>query len=742
MPSQPEVAKLSPELVQGVTQLARALMAAARNWTLYPPEHPAVRASSQKFSKAIQETTTGAVFSIIITPETLLIEGIPVPVSQPITEAALLLHDRDILQITFGGAVPTDAIHKFLTLLSKDTAALREGGGPEVIWGREGHKSITLEQIDYRKVLEDRDVDKWERRHDDIWRSIVSTIVLGQKTLDEVAQQRLLGIACDAEQVGDLAAAVMASKCAPDGSPLITTQAATVLAAFRHLTSIVGVKAPDQAGEVMRNLASAAATLDPHVVMQMMQSEDDPAESVKVVQGMAAAFDDMKVAQLLATALATEGQATSRLAQVFDTIASDTERKQRVLTLTRTLLSETSFGQSKDFKAIWASMDELLISYNEKPYVSEQYKASLDGGGARSEEMAARDLPKELPEWMDSLGQQNVRTLSVTLIIDLLKLERDAERAAEIADDMTALGEDLLMSGDFPEVCDVTVALSHAAADEAFVARAPCGEALMSLATSHAMHETVGVLGDLDAEQVKLFGEICLTVGPASVDALGATLRIEAETPARLRAADIIVSFRAGAVPRLAPFLDEERWVVQCHAADVLGRIGSPEAVPLLQPLLRRGNPKVLRHAISALAGINDPAAARAIHTVLRTATGEMRRAVIDALVAGRDVRVVPMLVRILDESEPLGKDHAVVLDTLGALKHVHTDNAVRPIAGVMRHKRWFARRRTRNLKNTAVDALAVIGSDASRKALDDAAVSGDRLLRKIVKAKLPGLSA
>jgi HEAT repeat protein len=239
-----------------------------------------------------------------------------------------------------------------------------------------------------------------------------------------------------------------------------------------------------------------------------------------------------------------------------------------------------------------------------------------------------------------------------------------------------------------------------------------------------------------------MFGEICRIVGPACVDALGATLRVEAETPARLRAADIIVSFRAGAVPRLAPFLDEERWFIQCNAADLLGRIGSPEAAPLLQPLLRRGNPKVMRHAVAALAGINDPAAARAIHTVLRTATGEMRRAVIDALVAGRDVRVVPMLVRILDESEPLGKDHAVVLDTLGALKQVHTDNAVRSIAGVMRHKRWFARRRTRNLKNTAVDALAAIGSDASRKALDDAVARGDRLLRKIAKAKLARPSA
>ena len=34
---------------------------------------------------------------------------------------------------------------------------------------------------------------------------------------------------------------------------------------------------PERLPEVMGNLATAAAQLDPHVVMQVMQTEDDPA---------------------------------------------------------------------------------------------------------------------------------------------------------------------------------------------------------------------------------------------------------------------------------------------------------------------------------------------------------------------------------------------------------------------------------------------------------------------------------
>src|SRR4029079_9968984 len=120
--------------------------------------------------------------------------------------------------------------------------------------------------------------------------------------------------------IADLATAVAAPKCALDGSPMLTTQAATVLAAFRHLTSIVSVMSPERMPEVMTNLTSAAAQIDPHVVMQVLQSADESA-GVQVVRGMAAAFDDVKVAQLLATALALDGQASDRLAARFKTNA-------------------------------------------------------------------------------------------------------------------------------------------------------------------------------------------------------------------------------------------------------------------------------------------------------------------------------------------------------------------------------------------------------------------------------------
>src|SRR5204863_7969299 len=102
---------------------------------------------------------------------------------------------------------------------------------------------------------------------------------------------------------------------------------------------------------------------------------------------------------------------------------------------------------------------------------------------------------------------------------------------------------------------------------------------------------------------------------------------------------------------------------------------------------------------VAALGAIADPAAARAIQTVLRAATGDVRRAVTEALVAERDPRVVPMLVRIIEESQPLGKDHDVVLETIDALGQVGPDAAVPILVSTAQRRKFLGGRKLRALK-------------------------------------------
>lgn len=735
-----QVSQLSPELSRGLLLMARALLVAVRNWTLYPPEHPTVGASVERFAAAIRDATNGAAFAIGVTPDTLMIAGAAADGSQTgIAEAAALLHDRDILTITFVGAVPADTLRAFLRMLTLDPDERRRRGGPARVWAAEGLNTIAIEQVDYAKVLarEEGGAAAEPAKRDGLWRSIVMSIGSGPNALfDDRAQERLLAISASPGDIGDLATAVAAPKCTADGSPMITSQAATVLAAFRHLTSIVSVMSPDRMPQVMSNLAAAAAQLDPRVIMQVMQTPDDPAAAT-VVAGMAGAFDDVKVAQLLATALALDGRASDRLATIFNTIAPDEDRKRRVLTLTRSLLSETDFGKSAQFQALWTSTEALLVSYNDSEYVTEAYRNTLDGVGGRAEILAGGELPPDLPAWMESLGQASVRVLSATMLIDLFNLERDPARASDLAPDLSALAEDLLMAGAYDDAVMVTRALQARAGAPQAIGRDACRQALDQLGESLAMRESIALVGDLDDDNWDAMKAVVDTIGVSSVEALKSVVAVEADDLTTARAEAVIAGFGQKAVTRLASLVSDPRWFVQRRAARLLGRIGTADAVPLLQALLRQKDPRVAREAVAALGVIPDPAAARAIHTVLRAATGDVRRAVIEALVAERDPRVVPMLVRILEESQPLGKDHDVVLETLEALGTVGTDAAIPALLAMARRRKFFGGRKLRALKDRSVDALARLDTAQSKAALKEAATQGDGYLKKIAGAKL-----
>ncbi len=736
----PEVSRLSPEIERDLLQLARGLLVAVRNWSLYPPQHPAVGSAVGRLYEALKSSSFGSAFTIGITPATLLVDGKSADRKESaIAEAAALLHQCDLINITFLGDVPPEAIQTLLRVISLDSTDRRRRGGLARVWTTDGHPSILLEQVDYQEVLARTEDDVAEpAKRDDIWRSIVMSLTAGHKVvLDELEEQRLLAIASSPADIGELAHEVMAPKCTHDGSPMLTSQAVTVLAAFRRIASLASVMLPDRLPQVMSNIATAAIHLDPHVVMELMHSDED-AQGVPVVAGIVNAWDDAKVAHLLASVLALDGQVSDRLATVFSTIAPDEERKRSVLTLTRDVLSRTDFGRSSQFQALWASAEELLISYNDKPFMDDSYRAALDGVGRRAESMAGGGLPSDLPQWMDSIGPTSIRALSVTLFVDLFTLERDPARAGDIAQDMEAFAEELLMAGAYDETRTLTTTLADRLTTAKAIGRDACRQALERLGESVAMRETAALIGEVDKRSWQSMSDVLTTIGPACIEALKPLVMLEHDTLGSERAAALIVGFGAPAVARLESLVTDAQWFVQRNGARLLGRIASPDAVPLLQPLLRRAEPRVARAVVSALCNIDHPSAARAIHTVLRTATGELRRAVVEALVADRDPRVVPILVRIIDESDALGKDHDIVLESLAAMGMVGTDQGVPTIVALIgRRRRFFRRRKLRALKDAGVRALSRIGSSEAVQGLENAARTGDRMLRKIVAQRI-----
>jgi hypothetical protein len=724
-----------PDVTRNAMAAARALTIGLRAWNLYPPEHPALGLAVERLMAVTFESTQQGPLMLAVTPVSLLVDGEPLEGPDgSVGECARLLHELDIVQLSFVAPAPEDAIRSLLSTLTLERTERRKRGGPSAIWAAQGHPSIVLEQIDYQALLE-READAGPARRDVLWQSIVRSIVAGRRTFSEEEQQRLLEISRDAWAVGELAGDCRAAYSTADGSPLLTTQAATVLAVYRHIAATVGVLEADRADEVMGNFAVATASLDPSLAFEVVRLEEGSDHPQPIVAALKSNFDDQQIALLLARSLAKAGSATGRLSQILDTIAPDAQRRRRVLRLADKLLSERDFGATRPITDIRASLDELLLKYDEKEYVSAEYQDSMDAATTRAAEMGIRDLPPELNEWLETLGHDNVRDVSGQLLIDLLGLETDATRAAELAQDMSTFALDLLLAGAYRETERIVSALRTAMTKPEAVAADAALRAIERIARDGAMSDAIGLLADLGPEDAAAIASLCRAIGPPVAPAVINGFAREDGGLQAQRSAAILISLGPAAIPEISQDLDDRKWFVQRQLAQVIGSIGTAAAVPPLQSLLRKPDGRVLKAVIKALAGIDDPAAARALQMVLRAASADTRNAVIQALVALRHPRVVPMLARIIDESDPLGRDFEVVLESLEAIASFKDDRAIRPISNVARQRRWLAPRRTGRMRQRAVQALSTVDTPAAAGALAILHNTGDWHLRRVLRA-------
>jgi hypothetical protein len=737
MSETPERTILSAAESQALVTLSRGFLSAVRNWALYPAEHPTVRAAIERFRDAIAQALEAKVTSAIsVTPTSLLVRGIPAPDDVAIAETAALLHAHGILEIGFDPVVPAEAPARLLAFLGRPSVSFQEQGGVSEAWAQHGHPAIRIEAVDYRKVLEDHDAEKAVPRRDDVWRAIVSALASGRRTLDEREQERLLELADDPGELAALADTLIAEKCTPQGSPMVTTQAATVLASFRHLGSIASVLAPDRAQAILKNLATALLQMDPHVSMQLLFLEGQRSRADE--PRLATALSEEGVAQLLATVLALEGQASPCVAQMFELLVPDLGRRRGVLERARMLARGRHTGD-QPFDAFWDSIEELLLSYNDQAFVTSEYRAVLDGSGAGSGtgDQASAPPVAELTEWITTVSEDHLRQLSIILFADLLRLETHTDRAIAALNQLADLADDLLIAGMYEDTMHVLEAIREAAAREDLMT--PSAQALQRIGTSEGVREAAAMIADLGETEWSLLARCYRAIGASCLDALGALLLSGDDNLAAERAGDVFVAIGEDAIQPLVRLLDESPTTVRPRVAALLGRIASPAAVPALQAMLRAHDSRVIQAAVRALAGIDDPAATRAIHLALRASDGRAREMVVDALVAVADRRVVPMLVRVLESSRPLGSDYQVALHALDALARLRDGRAVCAVAAVMFLRRsllrsCFSRRKVRTLKRAAVRTLLETGDAAALQALDRAGRTGDRMLRGIVR--------
>jgi hypothetical protein len=460
------------------------------------------------------------------------------------------------------------------------------------------------------------------------------------------------------------------------------------------------------------------------------------AEGSRVMQAALGRMPDESIARFVASNVAKHTP-IDRLAQAFQSLVLDGGERQRLLALARDEVAATPVGGEPGFGEMWDQVAaRMLTSYSDEPYVSDDYGRELSSARARAidVEQTSDDPPERISRWLGTVATTALRSLDVTLLLDLLSIERDDERWRKLLPPVLALLDDLLLVGDFNTASQLVAVLADEASRDG-ARRADAAAAIERLVAGSMRHILTHV-PLIDEAQAERAGALCLQLGEPMIRPLAEALAVEQTSRARERLTTILLGFGTAGRRTIEQLKGSTNAAVRRTAILLMRQFGGNDALPDLTELLDDSEPQVQREAVRAILNIGTDAAYGVLQQALSTGTPRSRDAIMQAIGLVRDGRAAPLfgyILRHLDHRR-LGTIYLRAVDALGALGD---PAGVPPLEEALQKGEWWAPRRTLALRRAAASALAKIGTPEARAALERAAATGTRSLRATVRPHL-----
>jgi hypothetical protein len=726
---------LPPELALRLAEFARACKAAARSVTLYPDGHPAIVASLARLVDAAGRATAAGPLTVTVLPDALHVDGrAPARPDPAIGELAGLLHGHLVGELRLMAAADPAAWRTFLLLLARSTEELLAEGGIGRLWSTTGGPHLQLREIDYAEVMRER-----RSGADAAWDSIVANCLAGDATdLDAETMRALLEIAGDARRLGELARRIDEEASTQGG---VRAQARSLVRLLRFVARAAIESAPDRLDHVLDNAAQATGGLSPDVMLELLTERyQAPGTEMDVVGAVVERMTDRTIATFVANSVVAERGATGRLAQAFQALVPDEERRESLVALAGSEVADTPLGRETSFQDLWQRATEMLLSYRDEKFVSSEYARELSTSREQAidVERVSDDPPERVAAWLASVTDAEIRGLDLALLLDLLQVEEDPDNWRAVVDPVVAHVDDLVLLGDFESAVPLVQALAREAETPTLAARRPiAAAALERLAGGHLMEHLVGHLRTIDDDGFEQVKALCHGLGAPVIRPLAEALAVEDRGRAFRRLTDILVSFGSRGRDAVEQLKSSQNPAVRRTAIYLLRAFGGNDALPELAPLLEDADVNVQREAIRAIVTIGTDEAYGLLERGLTSGSDRSRDAILSALVTLRDAAALPLFLHIVRTREYRRKARKVYESALGALGALGSVQAVDGLARALRDGEWWAPVRTAALRSAAAAALREVGTPEAVSALTEAAEQGSRGVRNAARQQL-----
>jgi hypothetical protein len=711
--------------------------AAARAVSLYPGGHPAIGVSLSRLEQASTRLTEAGPYKLQVLGDSLLIDGSrPVKPDPAIIELAALLHRHLIGRLTLNAGANAESWRTLLLLLARSAEEVRADGGIGKLWATAGGPSLEIGEIDYAEVL--REKQGLAATIDSIIEAAMSGPTL---TVDDAAMRAVVDIIKDPSKLEQMMRQLEATAAkSPQGVEL---QTAALLNIVRGLVDYVGRTEPQQLNAVFEQFGRGARHLSVEAMIALLAERKRPeamAGSVNVVSALIESMSDQSVAGFVADAVVAERGASERLAHAFRALVPEFDRQRQLLALAREEVSQSELAREQDpeeFKGLWNGVEQMLTSYTDARYVSDDYARELSHARTLpvDVERVSDDPPERVAAWLATVSDSSLRSLDQSLLTDLLHIETDPSRWRDVADTVVTHADDLVRVGHFDQAWQLIETVIEEGTPSPF-RRPHTAAALERFARGSLIKHVAPHLRASDDANFERFRKVCYAIGPSVIAPLAEVLAAEQDGRARKRLRDLLVGFGARGAEAVRPLLNAQSWEVRRTAAFLLRELGGAEGLKELVPLLTDAEPLVQREAVQGLMLNGSKEAAAILLDALTTAKGPARERLLSEILKIRDQRAAPLygyLVRQMDRAT-FPQLYLTAIESLGVSGGAEAVDALK----VPLHTgSWWTIFANKKFGGAAAQALRRIGTSGAMDALREAAVSGAPGARGAARAEL-----
>jgi len=719
--------KVEPIVEKCVKELSLTL----KTMGIYPSDHPAIKASVERLYATMESLFAASPeLKLEIAQKNLLADGQFLDRTNEIfRDFALQFHRRGVASFTFKKDLNAEELRMFLEVASTEPKMLQKSGGFLKLFQERKISHIDIVEIDYQKVFgveeeigEAKEAAK-VRSDEEIWTDLIRGLDLySGLRLGEVEHNFLLHLEGDPDKM-----ATYLERVASKGSLGMSDLGGV---AVRRIINSIGnyifTNLPQEREVHRKRLAEVVSRLDPKLRIQLIDAEIDiePGE-IDVVAELIPDLSNSVIVEMMTLAVSTEGMVTERLVNLFHKIVPEEERKREIIPVFGDSLADMS--GKEDTLYMRRLIEDLFLSKPAEDFISETYRKALKELNEQISSISG------MKEYVDSLDERRIEEQASTVLMDLIRLETESNDYVEIAKNLGKAGMDFLLTGRYEKAKEIIEVLIEEAGPEkgrTDKQRNACKEALEKLRDTGIVHDLVAALRDWGKEKYETIHFILLQMGKIAVVPLLEALGRETDRSLRKKIISVIVDLGEDAIPEIVRRFSDKNWYVVRNMVRILREIGTEKAVRYLDVPLRHEDPRVRKEVVYALSSLGGKEAFNLVSRMAGDPDGEVRRGAIKYLGVMRNKGAVPLLVKLIAQRNPFGRNNSLIISGIEALGEIGDEEAVPGLVRLLRKSTIFARKRNDEVRIAAATALEKIGNEQAMEAL----VRGTRNRRNIVR--------